>query len=402
MTTCAAGSMRFEESSWTLYSSVNLRPVSGVTKVWNSLQRLPAQVAPVDQEADPVRPGVLQQPVRLAGGGVGLAGPGGHLDERPAPVTSQGLFEVHDGLELGGPQAGAVQRRHRPYAGAERGRSVPLAHLQPPGEGFGSVEPVHLAGPGYGVEEVGEPGLGAGRLVGERERPDRRGELVGEAGDVLAGLGLDADEGGADLLGLEHADRLAVHEEQVVGNAVAGLEGELADGDTCHRPARGGRGQVDRPVVLDDPAGRGQLLVDLNARSSLGRQVRLHAPVAGHGTPRLRRGWLHQDSVVTVGPMQPTSQERSRQTPVRRGVGPRSWRCARHRPLRQHRKQPRHPSCTPTPTPDGTARGRLVRLLAATRSASPIACGVTAETLAVSGDQGCGGAGQGTGIQCPC
>ena len=36
MTTCAAGSMRFEVSSCTLYSSVNLRPVSGVTNVWNS------------------------------------------------------------------------------------------------------------------------------------------------------------------------------------------------------------------------------------------------------------------------------------------------------------------------------------------------------------------------------
>ncbi len=52
--------------------------------------------------------------------------------------------------------------------------------------------------------------------------------MAGQAGAVLGGLGLDAGQGGAFLLGLHRAHGLAVHEEQVIGKP--GLQPELAHG----------------------------------------------------------------------------------------------------------------------------------------------------------------------------
>ena len=49
---------------------------------------------------------------------------------------------------------------------------------------------------------------------------------------VPLGLELDAREGSPFLLGLDDAGGLAVHVEEVVGEAVTRLSGELADGDT--------------------------------------------------------------------------------------------------------------------------------------------------------------------------
>ena len=71
-----------------------------------------------------------------------------------------------------------------------------------------------------GVEQVDEAGLDAGAEVQERQRLDRRVEPGGQAGRVLVGLELDAGEGVAGGLGLQHADRLATDEQEVVGKAV--------------------------------------------------------------------------------------------------------------------------------------------------------------------------------------
>jgi hypothetical protein len=53
---------------------LNLRRSSGVVNPWN-LQRLPAEVGAVDQEQDPSRVRVLDQPVADVGGGECLARP---------------------------------------------------------------------------------------------------------------------------------------------------------------------------------------------------------------------------------------------------------------------------------------------------------------------------------------
>jgi len=139
---------------------------------------------------------------------------------------------------------------------------------------------MHLPGARNRVEPVGEPGLGACRLVGERQRPDWGGERLRQAGNVLAGLRLDTNEGGSDLLRLEHAESPAIDEQQVVGGSVAGGEGELAHGDTGNALARAERSEVHAPEVLHDPAGQLQLTIDLNPRPRLRGQV--VSPAARH------------------------------------------------------------------------------------------------------------------------
>jgi serine acetyltransferase len=62
-----------------------------------------------------------------------------------------------------------------------------------------------------------------------------RVQAVRQTGGVLAGLELDAGQGVPQGLGLDHADGLAVHEEQVVRKAVALLQLELPDGDAMSR-----------------------------------------------------------------------------------------------------------------------------------------------------------------------
>ena len=129
-------------------------------------------------------------------------------------------------------------------------------------------------------------GAGSSRLVSlvigpsERQRRDRWVEPVGEAGRVLRDLRVDADERLARLLRLQHADRLAIHEQQVVGVAVAGLELELAYRDTLRRR------QVHLGAVLHDPAGRSERRVDLDPGCGLGPR----------GWRRWRHGGVTEDS----------------------------------------------------------------------------------------------------------
>ncbi len=120
-----------------------------------------------------------------------------------------------------------------------------------------------------GIKAVGEAGLDAGRLVGERKRIMPARQAVGKPLGVLVGLDLDAGEGGAGLLGLDHPGSLAVNVEEVVGEAVTG-ERKLAD----RHPAR--RMDVGGADVLHGPAGRLQQAVDLLAGFSFG--LRRHKP----------------------------------------------------------------------------------------------------------------------------
>ena len=85
------------------------------------------------------------------------------------------------------------------------------------------------------------------------------------SGAVLAGLGLHAGEGAARLLGLDHPDCLAIHEQHVVGGPGLGR-------DLPHRDASR-RGHRDVLVVLHHPPARRELLIDLHPGPSLGRQI---------------------------------------------------------------------------------------------------------------------------------
>jgi hypothetical protein len=121
------------------------------------------------------------------------------------------------------------------------------------------MEREDLAASRLRVEEVGELGLDAGRLVQEWQRPAIGGEGIWETFAVALALSLDARERPTLLLGLNRAGRGAIDVEEVVDWAA--LEGKLANGHT--RPGA----QIRGSAVLQDPASVPELLVDFNTRS---------------------------------------------------------------------------------------------------------------------------------------
>jgi hypothetical protein len=114
------------------------------------------------------------------------------------------------------------------------------------------------------IEEARELRDRPGGQVEERQWLDGRVEPGWQAGGILLGLHLDAAQRVALGLRFKDADGLAVHEEQVIGEAVPGGELELAHGDAASG------GQVHGVPVLDDPACRDERGVDLRPGLLLG------------------------------------------------------------------------------------------------------------------------------------
>jgi hypothetical protein len=90
------------------------------------LEGLVCEVAAIDQEQDAPRPGELDQAVNERDRGEGFARAGGHLDQGARAVFLQGLFQVVDGRDLGGPEAFFLERRHVLQAGEEGGRNYAI------------------------------------------------------------------------------------------------------------------------------------------------------------------------------------------------------------------------------------------------------------------------------------
>ena len=243
---------------------VQLRELAAVVRrreALELLERLPAEVRAVDEEEDAARVGVLDEAVGDVGGRERLARSRRHLDQRPWAVVGEGALEVANRGDLGRPESLLPERRHCAQAVSERGRARVLRDVREPArERLRPVEGEHLAARRIGVERIGEPRLRSGRLVGERERAlDCGRDLVGKAVDVLRTLPLDPGERLALLLRFDDRGCGSVHEEQVVGPSVRGLQDELPHGDTAR-----GR-EVDRASVLYCPAGRRKHPVDLDA-----------------------------------------------------------------------------------------------------------------------------------------
>jgi len=214
---------------------------------------------------------VLEQAVDAGDGGVGLAGAGGHLDQRARPGFAEGLFEVGNrrflavaqveffrGLVLG------VERRQAGEAGAQAG-----AFVQPVAQGFRAVEAENLPRARLGVAGVGKAGDDAGGFVEEGQRlpvvdPFELG------GGVAFGLGFVHGEvlTFGFTLGFDDADRLFVDEQDVVGRAGIGLP--FAHGD----PESGA--EIDLALGLHHPAGGAQLRIDTVAGLLLGVLVFAH------------------------------------------------------------------------------------------------------------------------------
>ena len=127
-----------------------------------------------------------------------------------------------------------------------------------------------LAGAGLGVALVGEASDDAGAFVEERERDAGGLNPLELRGGILGGLVFHRRDVLAEglFLGLDHADRLAVDEQDIVGGA--GVGGVFADG------LAGALVQVDRVLGLDGPAGGAELRVDGIAGDLLGILVGRH------------------------------------------------------------------------------------------------------------------------------
>lgn len=83
------------------------------------------------------------------------------------------------------------------------------------------------------VPHVGEPGLDTGGFVAEWERKDWGLDSNRQPIAVLGGLELHLGERFSLGLGFDGADRLSIHEEEVISPAMRRLEDELAYRDTA-------------------------------------------------------------------------------------------------------------------------------------------------------------------------
>jgi len=246
----------------------------GKPAVWRSVpltratpgEGLATEIGTIDEEEHAAGAGVFDEPVGERAGGVGLARAGGHLDEGARVGLGEGGFEAGDALDLAVAQVLRRERRDGRHRGEARAEGVGLGGAG--GERLGSVEGEDAAGARVRVAFVAEERFDAGGFVEERKGSDaggeERGQEIGERGGVVGGLLGDAGERGAGLLGFDHANRLAADEEQII--AGAGLELDFAEGDA------GTGGKVDGFDILNDPAGRDELGVDLLAGLGFGRK----------------------------------------------------------------------------------------------------------------------------------
>ena len=109
MQTRAVVSRVLPASRWTMNSSVNLKLLYGRDVLLELLERLVAEVAAIDEKEHAARAGELDEPVDEVDGGEGLAAAGGHLDQGARTILSQRLFEIVDGGDLRGPEAGVLR-----------------------------------------------------------------------------------------------------------------------------------------------------------------------------------------------------------------------------------------------------------------------------------------------------
>ena len=186
---------------------------------------LAAKVSAVDEEEDALGPGVLDEAVGLGDGGVGLAGAGGHLEQRARAVVGEGFLQLQDRIDLAVAEGCGVQLGEMPEAGTEG-----IGLLDELDEVLRPVEGKDGARAGVGIALVAEVRLDAGGLVREGQwiRPALGDPVLG--GGVAGGLLGHAGECGAGFLSLYDAERLAIDEEHIVGGAAKGLH--LADSNT--------------------------------------------------------------------------------------------------------------------------------------------------------------------------
>jgi uncharacterized protein YukE len=213
-------------------------------------------------------------------GGKGFAAARGHLDQRFGLVGGQAFLKVLHGLNLRGPQlvVGPAlpplgnELRHVPHVPQEGGglfiHSVWAVRWrqvgQPLRKQLGSEKRKHAPRTGLRVQPVGELGFYPGGLEQKGQRSAPGGQGGGQALGVTLGLNLNPFESDAFFFGLNHTASFAVHIQQVVCYAMAGVQGKFAQGD----PQCGMN--VGLGHVADVPSGRKQQIVNQDSGAVFG------------------------------------------------------------------------------------------------------------------------------------
>src|SRR5579872_1002281 len=112
--------------------------------------------------------------------------------------------------------------------GAERGARMLQLLGQPVGERFGPMEAEHPAAASLGLKQICKAGFYPCAFVKEWQRPTRGLDGVRHALAVLRALELYPGQRRALPLSLNHADRRAVHEQEIIGLAMACFERKFA------------------------------------------------------------------------------------------------------------------------------------------------------------------------------
>src|ERR1035441_1487334 len=138
--------------------------VYGRDELLELCEGLPAKVAAVHEEQNPVCAGILDQAVSEVDGGERFAGAGGLLDEGAPQASGEGLLQVSYGIDLRGPEVGGMERWELAEA---LGQLLLLLH--PGEECLGAMEGEDVTSARVGIKAVGEAGFGARAFVAERE-----------------------------------------------------------------------------------------------------------------------------------------------------------------------------------------------------------------------------------------
>ena len=154
------------------------------------LQRLPPQVAAIDQEQHALRARELDQAIDERHRRERLAAARRHLDQRPRSILRQRSFQILDRFDLRRPQA----RSSSAAAGCRKRARNDSRLARPLRQRLRSMKRKRAAAARLGIESVGEERLDAGALVEERQRRMPRGRSRGQAHAVLLGLRLDAGQ----------------------------------------------------------------------------------------------------------------------------------------------------------------------------------------------------------------
>lgn len=216
--------------------------------------RLLAKIGAVHKKEDPAGLGEFDEAIGEGAGGESFSRAGGHVNERARTVLGKGGFQTGDGFDLAIAHAILDQR----VDDGQRLQSVTQRVLlgSPLGERLGPMEGEDTAGTRRWIALVAEEGFDAGGFIEEWELArNSGGQEFGQAVCVTRGLLGDGRERGAFLFRFDDTERVAVHQHQVI--AGPGGKRHLAHRDP---PACG---EIQCLVILNDPARRDELRVDL-------------------------------------------------------------------------------------------------------------------------------------------